>query len=237
VILTQFAVHPARFDTVLPYGVRQALEPAQRMEITWIGGNCFRFRGRDGALVTDPQTSGRTRRSTFPKADLIAVTNPEVPPGTERLVLPNHQSRDPYVAAGPGEYDVSGVYLHGIAGPRASSGRPGHTVYALDIDRVTVALIPSLACEMTNEMLEELETAQVLVVNADDGVERVVNLVNRIEPNIVVPFGQSSNGRNSWLDAAKALSEAEPTPETSVNVSLSNLPEPVATRVLAQRAA
>ena len=207
------------------------------MEITWIGGSCFRFRGRGGAIVTDPQTSGRTRRSTFPKADLVAITNPDVPPGAERLVLPNQQSRDPYVATGPGEYDVSGVYLHGIAGPRAPGGRPGHTIYALDIDRVTVSLIPSLSGDLTNEMLEELGTAQVLVVNADDGVERVVNLVNRIEPNIVVPFGQSSNGRSSWLDAAKALSEAEPTPESSVNVSLSNLPEPVATRVLGQRAA
>jgi hypothetical protein len=236
-ILTQFAVSPAGFGTVLRYGVRQAVEPAQRMEITWIGGSCFRFRGRDGALVTDPQTSGRVRRSTFPKADLVAITNPDVPPGAERLVLPNHASRDPYVAASPGEYDMSGVYLHGIAGPRAPSGRPGQTVYALDIDRLTVALIPSLAGEMTNEMLEELGTAQVLVVSADDGVERVVSLVNRIEPNIVIPFGRSSNGRNSWLGAAKALSEAEPTPETSVSVSLSNLPEPVVTRVLAQRVA
>ena len=207
------------------------------MEITWIGGSCFRFRGRDGALVTDPQTSGRSRRSTFPKADLVAITNPDVPPGAESLVLPNHKSRDPYVAAGPGEYDVSGVYLHGIASPRAPSRRPGHTVYALDIDRITVALIPSLAGELTNEMLEELGTAQVLVINADDGAERVVNLVNRIEPNLAVPFGRSSNGRHSWLHAARALSEAEPTPETSVNVSLSNLPEPVATRVLAPRAA
>ena len=207
------------------------------MEITWIGGSCFRFRGRDGALVTDPQTSGRSRRSTFPKADLVAITNPDVPPGAERLVLPNHQGREPYVAAGPGEYDVSGVYLNGIAGPRAPSGRLGRTIYALDIDRITVSLIPSLAGDLTNQMLEELGTAQVLVVNADDGVERVVNLVNRIEPNIVVPFGQSPNGRNTWLDAAKALSEANPAPESSVNVSLSNLPEPVVTRVLAQRAA
>lgn len=207
------------------------------MEITWIGGNCFRFRGRDGALVTDPQTSGRTRRSTFPKADLVAVSNPEVPPGTERLVRPNHHGREPYVATGPGEYDVSGIYLHGIAGPRASDGHPGPTLYALDIDRITVALITSLTAEMTNDMLEELGAAQVLVVNADDGVERVVNLVNRTEPNVVIPFGQSSNGRSPWLDAAKALSEAEPIPEASASISVSNLPDPVATRVLAPRAA
>ena len=207
------------------------------MEITWIGGSCFRFRGRDGALVTDPQTSGQTRRSTFPKADLVAITNPELPPGAERLVIPNHAGRDTYVAAGPGEYDVSGVYLHGIAGSATPDGESACTVYALDIDRVTVAVIASLKAEMTSEMLEELGTAQVLVVNADDGVERVVKLVNRIEPNLVIPYGRSENGRISWMDAAKALSEAESTPETSISVSASNLPEPVATRVLAPRAA
>ena len=207
------------------------------MEITWIGGSCFRFRGRDGALVTDPQTSGQTRRSTFPKADLVAVTDPELPPGVERLVVPNHTGRDTYVAAGPGEYDVSGVYLHGIAGSATPDAGSVRTVFALDIDRVTVALIASLESDMTTAMLEELGTAQVLVVNADDGVERVVKLVNRIEPNLVIPYGRSENGRISWMDAAKALSEAEPTPETSINVSASNLPEPVATRVLAPRAA
>ncbi len=207
------------------------------MEITWIGGSCFRFRGRDGALVTDPQTSGRTRRSTFPKADLVALTDPELPPGAERLVLPNHDGRDTYVAAGPGEYDVSGVYLHGIASSPSPHDGAARTVYALDIDRVTVALIASLKSEMTNEMLEELGSAQVLVVSADDGVERVVKLVNRIEPNLVIPYGRAENGRISWMNAAKALSEAEPTPETSISVSVSSLPEPVATRVLAPRAA
>ena len=207
------------------------------MEVTWIGGDCFRFRGRDGALVTDPQTSGRTRKSAFPKADLVALTNPDVPPGADRLVLPNHDGRAPYVATGPGEYDVSGIYLHGIAGPRAPDGRPGPTLYALDIDRVTIALISSLAAEMTNDMLEELGAAQILVVNADEGVEQVVNLVNRIEPNVVIPYGRAANGRLSWIDAARALSESEPTPETSINISVSNLPEPVSTRVLAPRAA
>ncbi len=207
------------------------------MEITWIGGSCFRFRGRDGALVTDPQTSGQTRRSTYPKADLVAVTDPELPPGAERLVVPNHAGRDTYVAAGPGEYDVSGVYLHGIAASATPDAGSVRTVFALDIDRVTVALIASLESDMTPAMLEELGTAQVLVVNADEGVERVVKLVNRIEPNLVIPYGRSENGRISWMDAAKALSEAEPTPETSINVSASNLPEPVATRVLAPRAA
>jgi len=207
------------------------------MEITWFGGSCFRFRGRNGALVTDPQTSGRTRRSTFPKADLVALTDPELPPGAERLVVPNHDDRDTYVAAGPGEYDVSGVYLHGITSSPTSDDGPARTAYALDIDRVTVALITSLKSEMTNEMLEELGTAQVLVVSADDGVERVVNLVNRIEPNLVIPYGRAENGRIFWMDAALALSEAEPTPEMSISVSVSNLPEPVATRVLAPRAA
>lgn len=207
------------------------------MEITWIGGSCFRFRGRDGALVTDPQTSGRTRRSTFPKADLVAITDPHLPPGAERLVLPNRDGRDPYVASGPGEYDVSGVYLHGIAGAAAPNSQSAHTLYALDIDRITVALIASLDSELTSDVLEELGTAQVLVVNANDGVQRVVNLVNRVEPNVVIPYGHSANGSIPWIDAAKALSETEPNPEFSVSVSASNLPEPIATRVLAPRAA
>ncbi len=205
------------------------------MDITWVGGGCFRFRGRGGAVVTDPQTLGPARKSAQPRADLVAVSEPGASADAAALVRPNRPDRTPFAARGPGEYDVSGIYLQGMAGPRTDDGRRGPTVYAMDVDGVSVAFVPSLAVDLSRELLDELGTNHVLVLNADHGGERVADLVSRVEPHLVVPFGRAADGRTPWLDTAKALGETEPTPETTVSVSASSLPESLAVRLLTPR--
>ena len=108
-------------------------------------------------------------------------------------------------------------------------------VYAMDIDRVTVAYIVNCTAEFDSALLDELGTVQVLIVNADKNADDVMSLVSRVEPNIVVPFGVDPNSISGWFDVARDLSEVELTAEASLSVSASTLPEPVTTRVLAQR--
>jgi hypothetical protein len=205
------------------------------MEITWVGGTCFRIRGREGSIVTDPHTSKETTRSAFPKADLVAVTGHDVPEEARDYVRPNHHDFPPFVAFGPGEYDVRGLYLHGISDDNPTVGTNSATIYAMDIDRLTLAFLAHPSLSFGNEVFDELGTVQVLIVNADSGIEQLTTLVNRIEPNIVLPFGSSSTG--TWMDVAQQLTEDQLNPETSLNITASTLPEPVATRVLTERAA
>ena len=207
------------------------------MEITWVGGSCFRFRGREAAVVTDPQTSGLTKKASFPKADLVASTVSDKGSESVNLVQANHKDRGVFVASGPGEYDVCGVFLRGLVGPTVADGVERPIVYAMDIDRLTVAYIANCTAEFDSVLLDELGTVQVLIVNADKNTDDddVASLVSRVEPNIVVPFGAESNSRSGWFDVARDLSEGELTAEASLNISASVLPEPVTTRVLARR--
>lgn len=205
------------------------------MEITWVGGTCFRIRGREGSIVTDPHTSKETKRSAFPKADLVAVTGHDVPEEARNYVRPNHRDSPPFVAFGPGEYDVRGLYLHGISDDNPTSDTNSATIYAMDIDRLTLAFFAHPSLSFGNEVLDELGAVQVLIVNADSGIEQLTTLVSRIEPNIVLPFGSSSTG--TWMDVAQQLTEDQLNSETSLNITASTLPEPVATRVLTERAA
>ena len=88
------------------------------MEITWVGGSCFRFRGREAAVVTDPQTSGLTKTGSFPKADLVASSVSDKGSESLNLVQANHKDRRIFVASGPGEYDVCGVSSGVLWGPQ-----------------------------------------------------------------------------------------------------------------------
>ena len=205
------------------------------MEITWVGGSCFRFRGREAAVVTDPQTSGLTKTGSFPKADLVASSVSDKGSESVNLVQANHKDRGIFVASGPGEYDVCGVFLRGLVGSTVADAVERPIVYAMDIDRVTVAYIVNCTAEFDSALLDELGTVQVLIVNADKNTDGVMSLVSRVEPNIVVPFGVDPNSISGWFDVARDLSEVELMAEASLSVSASTLPEPVTTRVLAQR--
>ena len=44
------------------------------MDVTWVGGDCFRLRGRDASVLTDPHTSGIRQRSAMPKADVVTLS-------------------------------------------------------------------------------------------------------------------------------------------------------------------
>jgi len=209
------------------------LELRSRMEITWVGGSCFRIRGREASIVTDPHTSKETKKSAFPKADLVVVTDHTVAENATTCVRPNHRESPPFVAFGPGEYDVRGLYLHGISDhdPAANTS----TIYAMDIDRVTLAFFAQPSLTFENEILDELGTIQVLIVNADTGIEQLTALISRIEPNIVLPFGNSAT--RTWMEVAQQLTEDQLTSEASLNLTASTLPEPVTTCILTERAA
>ena len=101
------------------------------MEITWYGQSCFRLRDYGRAVVTDPY-------------------NPEiglrVPRVTATLVTVSHDHDDhnhvqalrgsPYVVAGPGEYEIGGIFVVGIAtfhDDREGAERGRNTAY---LDRI-----------------------------------------------------------------------------------------------------
>ncbi|MBM4436218.1 MAG: MBL fold metallo-hydrolase [Actinobacteria bacterium] len=214
------------------------------MEIMWLGGGCFRLRGRDAAVVTDPFTSSITQKSAFPKADIVTLSR--LPGGNlaEGGVRPNHEDRKPFVIEGPGEYEVAGVHVRSTEHHTLPSARRA-TIYAIDIDGLTVGYVPPLAAEPTDAMLDELGTVHVLLADTagdDSGLDAagLLHLITRVEPNIVVPFssGELAGGtaQSRWERVLRELSGAPVGAEASLTVSRQSLPEPVTVKALSARA-
>ncbi len=207
------------------------------MEVTWLGGTAFRLRGRDAAVATDPHTSGIKQRSARTKADLVTLGDPAAGVAYDDLVRPNKPGRTPFVADGPGEYEVAGVYVHGVA-EHNGAGEPATTLYTIEIDRLNVGVFSRLTEEPSDALLDELGGLHVLLINVDGGStglppERIIHLVNRIEPSIVVPYGPNDASR--WKDVARELGGGSTTAQASLSVTRSRLPEPVALQLLAPR--
>src|SRR5258706_14520348 len=119
------------------------------MELSWIGHSCFRLRGRDATLVTDPCA----RSSGYPlnrlAADVVTISNSH----------PHHSASDelagdPTVLDGPGEYEVKGVTVRGVRTPRGAGDAIRNTAYIVTIDDVTVCHLGDIAAVPATEQVE-----------------------------------------------------------------------------------
>ena len=84
------------------------------MDVTWLGHGCFRLRGRNAAVVTDPFPPSIGLKLQRLDADLVTVSHEHDNHNYTQAV------RDGYEIRGPGEYEVAGVSVTKSASRRCS---------------------------------------------------------------------------------------------------------------------
>lgn len=199
------------------------------MEITWIGHSCFRLRGRDATVITDPCPRSSGYAVGRVTAELVTVSNPH----------PNHSATgevggEPMVVNGPGEYEVRGILLTGVrTGPRRGRGDSvGNTAYVISVDDVTVCHLGDLASLPTGEQIELLKEADVLLVpvggHCTIGAAEAVEVISQIEPKLVIPMHYATEASTAELDGIdrflREMGLTPPEPQARLNVTHSSLP-------------
>lgn len=157
------------------------------MEITWYGLSCFRIveRGRI-TVVTDPFADSIGLPSPKVKCDVVTVSH-DVPGHNAVEVLKG----EPHVLRGPGEYEIGGVFVTGVALHDPESARR-NVAYLIDYDGMTVLHLGDLAHVPDQSAVEELGQVNVLIVPVGGGhglkAEQAAEVVGLIEPYFVVPM-------------------------------------------------
>ena len=99
------------------------------------------------------------------------------------------------MVTGPGEYEISGVLIIGIAtfhdGEKGKK-RGRNTVYVMEVDEVSVCHLGDLGHVLTIEQVEELDNVDVLLLPVG-GVSTInapmaAEVVRQLEPKVVVPM-------------------------------------------------
>ncbi len=213
------------------------------MEVTWLGGACFRLRGRDAAVATDPHTAASMPRSARPKADLVTLSEELPADAPASLVRPHKDGREPFVVSGPGEYEVAGVYVHAVA-EDPSGARSSTTLFTIEIDRISVGYVATLNNEPSDDLLDALGAIHVLLINVEGqsngaASDATLQAISRIEPNVAVPFGPRGHARadglEGWRATAQELSGAELQSAARLVVTRNNLPDPTSVQVIEPR--
>ena len=172
------------------------------MEITWLGHSCFRLRGREAAVVTDPYDKSTGYTLGRPAADIITVSH-------------DHQGHNnvsgvagsPLVVEGPGEFEISGVLIMGVRTYHDSEkgqelGK--NTAYVLEIDDMRVCHLGDLGHVPTPEQVEELSGVDILLApvggNSTIAAAAAAETVSLLEPKLVIPMHYQTPAAKAELD-------------------------------------
>ncbi|HLI25971.1 MAG TPA: MBL fold metallo-hydrolase [Chloroflexota bacterium] len=211
------------------------------MELSWIGHACFRLRGRDLTIVTDPVPPTLGYGTARVPADVVTVSHPE----------PNHCaleliSGSPRVLEGPGEYEIGGALITGVATTRPPGQprtAPRNTAYLIALDEITVCHLGDLAGPLTADQVAVVKDADVLLIPVGGrctiGAEQAAEVVAQIEPRLVVPMHYRTAAAPLDLDGVdrfcRELGLTQVAPQPRLNVTRGNVPETLTVVVLEHR--
>ena len=175
------------------------------MEITWLGHSCFRIRGRQATVITDPYSPNLGYSLGNPKADIVTVSHQH-----EGHSYVSGIEGNPKPVLGPGEYEIGGVLIIGVATFHDNvrgEQRGKNTVYVMEVDEVAVCHLGDLGHVLTAEQVEELGDVDVLLlpvggvstINAPTAAE----VVRQLEPEVVVPMHYKTAALRWELESAE----------------------------------
>jgi L-ascorbate metabolism protein UlaG (beta-lactamase superfamily) len=201
------------------------------MEITWYGQSCFRLRSRGLSVVTDPYG---------PSAGL------KLPRLTATIVTVSHEHEDhnnveavkgsPFVINGPGEYEVEGIFVIGVAtwhDDKEGRELGRNTAYLIEFEDLTICHLGDLGHVLSQEQVEQLSNIDVLMVPVGGRSTltgtRAAEVVGLLEPGIVIPMHYKVPGLKAQIETAnrflKEMAVENPERMDTLTITAGSTPE------------
>ncbi len=200
------------------------------MEINWLGHSCFRIKGSQAAIITDPYPPDLGYSLGETVANIVTVSHQH----------PSHSyvqgvGGEPRLITGPGEYEIGGTVIIGVATYHDSVGGKGrgkNTVYLMEVDGILVCHLGDLGHVLTAGQVEEIDKVDVLLLPVG-GVSTInatvaAEVIRQLEPKAGVPMHYKTPVISRELEPVErflkemGLEQVNPQPKLSLNKS--NLP-------------
>ena len=213
------------------------------MEITWLGHSCFRLRGREATVLTDPCDKSTGYSIGKPTADIVTVSHDH--PGHNNVGAVAGEAK---VVRGPGEFEIAGVLIMGIG--TYHDGENGsklgkNTAYVFELEDVRICHLGDLGHVPTSAQIEELGDVDILLApvggHTTIGATAAAETISLLEPKLVIPMHYGTPAVKAELDpldrflkevgAPGADSERQP----KLSVTKSTLPHELKVTVLDYR--
>jgi L-ascorbate metabolism protein UlaG (beta-lactamase superfamily) len=201
------------------------------MEISWLGHSCFRIKGKQVTVITDPYSPDLGYSLGKPSAQIVTVSHQH--PGHSYV---QGVGGNPRPVTGPGEYEISDVLIIGLAtfhDAERGSQRGKNTVYLMEIDELAVCHLGDLGHMLTAEQMEDLENVDILLLPV--GGQSTINasvaaeVMRQLEPKVVIPMHYKTEALARELDPVerflKEIGVEQVASQPKLSFNRTNLPQ------------
>lgn len=200
------------------------------MEISWLGHSCFRIKGKETIVVTDPCHPSLGYSLGKVQANVVTLSHFHLGHSYVEGI-----AGEPRQIEGPGEYGVKDIFITGIAtfhDAEQGRNRGKNTVFLLEIDGITLCHLGDLGHSLTSELIEEMGNIEVLFLPVGGlstiGIPEATEVVRRLAPKVVIPMHYKTPVLQWGLEPIdkflKELGIKEVTPQPKLSISRSTLP-------------
>ena len=194
------------------------------MDINYLGHSCFRIRGNQAIIITDPFSEGLGYTLGKQTADIVTVSHPHPGHSNAAGVTGAH------VIKGPGEYEIAGVLVLGITtyhdGVKGQS-KGKNTAYLMEVDGVSICHLGDIGHVLSDTDIELIGKIDILMVPVG-GVSTInanmaAQIVRKVEPKVVIPMHYKMAQSKRDLEPVEnflkemAFTSAEPKPKLNIN--------------------
>ncbi|MDD5093679.1 MAG: MBL fold metallo-hydrolase [Dehalococcoidia bacterium] len=200
------------------------------MEITWLGHSCFKLKGKQSSVITDPYDNSCGYSLGKATASIVTISHDH----------PHHNfasgiGGNPRVLCSPGEYEIGGVFIYGTTTYHDRSKgqeRGKNIIYLIEIDDIKVCHLGDLGHALSASQVEEISDADVLLVPVGGltaiDASGAVEVINLLQPKIVIPMHYKTPMVQEALEPlekfVKEMGMKEVTPLPKLILNKSTLP-------------
>lgn len=208
------------------------------MEITYLGHSSFRIKGKQLIIVTDPYDEYVGFKMPKVSADIITISHHHKDHDNTPAIIPTTKREEPFIVDGPGEYEIGGISIYGIASfhDRAGGEKRGeNTIYVIKIDGLRLVHLGDLGHKLTEEQQEEINGVDILFIPVGGtytiGGSEAIEVISQVEPLIVIPMHYKTPETSpdfgleqTVSDFLKAVGEEGIKAQENLIISKDNLP-------------
>lgn len=169
------------------------------MIITALGSNGFKISSGDTTIAINPPSATSKHKVAKFGADVVLISASH--PDWDGEETASHGDSEPFVARGPGAYEVGDVVVNGFASEGAlgkETSPYGNTVYLISFDGMTTLSLGALSsAKLPQELRSNIDTVDIVLVpvgGASLDPKAAHDLVVSLEPKLVIPYAVEDRG-------------------------------------------
>ena len=176
------------------------------MVISYLGGECFKISQGDLTLAFNPPSKDSSLKAPKFGADIALVSlDHEDFNGIENAAF---GEREPFVIAGPGEYEVKGVAVRGFGSETTYGGQKGiNTIYSVSLEGLNLCFLGALGTSaLPQSAAQDLDDIDLLFLPIGDkgalDYDKAYALAVKLEPKAIIPMQYEAADLKNFLKEA-----------------------------------